>query len=111
MGQLPNKYHISDDGKIYKINDDGSFTLVGNIDDIETNNLVDRPNNYLWLGIVSTLLCLPLGFVSIYFSSKVNSNWNNGNYKEAKINSLKAQSWGIVAVICSIVLLLLCWLG
>lgn len=35
MGQQPNKYHISDDGKVYRINEDGSFTSVGNIEDIE----------------------------------------------------------------------------
>lgn len=26
MGQLQNKYHIADDGSVYKINEDGSFT-------------------------------------------------------------------------------------
>ena len=36
MGQLPNKYHITDEGKVFRINDDGSFTKVGNIEDIET---------------------------------------------------------------------------
>ncbi len=35
MGQQPKKYHIANDGSIYKVNDDGSFTLVGNIDDID----------------------------------------------------------------------------
>lgn len=72
----------------------------------------DRPNSYLWLGIVSTLfLCWPLGIVSIFFSSKVNSNWKMGNYNEAENYSKKAKTWGIAAVICSIVLLLLCWLA
>lgn len=41
MGQKPNKYHISDDGIIYRINDDGSFTSVGNIDDIEKKQTVN----------------------------------------------------------------------
>ncbi|MDE6278283.1 MAG: hypothetical protein K2M06_09290, partial [Muribaculaceae bacterium] len=35
MGHQPNKYHISDDGTVYRINEDGSFTSVGNIEDIE----------------------------------------------------------------------------
>lgn len=26
MGQVQNKYHIADDGSVYKINEDGSFT-------------------------------------------------------------------------------------
>lgn len=33
MGTNPNKYHISDDGKVYRINEDGSFTSLGNIED------------------------------------------------------------------------------
>ena len=41
MGQKPNKYHISDEGIIYRINDDGSFTSVGNIDDIEKKQSVN----------------------------------------------------------------------
>lgn len=35
MGQQPNKYHISDEGIIYRVNEDGSFTSVGNVEDIE----------------------------------------------------------------------------
>ncbi len=33
MGQLPNKYHILDDGSVYKVNEDGSFTSVGNVEE------------------------------------------------------------------------------
>lgn len=32
MGQTQNKYHITDDGKIYRINDDGSFSEVGDVE-------------------------------------------------------------------------------
>ncbi len=35
MGQQPNKYHVSDDGRVFRINADGSFTSVCNIEDIE----------------------------------------------------------------------------
>lgn len=34
MGEIPQKkYHISDDGKVYRVNEDGSFTEMGNIED------------------------------------------------------------------------------
>lgn len=34
MGDTPKKYHITDNGDIYKVNDDGSFTSMGNaVDD------------------------------------------------------------------------------
>lgn len=32
MGQIPKKYHITEEGDIYKINDDGSFTSMGNVE-------------------------------------------------------------------------------
>lgn len=34
MDQQPNKYHISDDGKVYRVNEDGSFTSMGNVENI-----------------------------------------------------------------------------
>lgn len=35
MGQQPNKYHITDDGKVYCINDDGSYTYICDINDFD----------------------------------------------------------------------------
>lgn len=34
MGQQPNKYHVTDDGKVFRINPDGSFTEMGNAEDL-----------------------------------------------------------------------------
>ncbi|MDE6340010.1 MAG: hypothetical protein K2K97_09525 [Muribaculaceae bacterium] len=36
MGQEPKKFHVSDDGKIFRINEDGSFTELGNANDLNT---------------------------------------------------------------------------
>lgn len=34
MGQIPNKkYHVSDDGNVFRVNEDGSFTEMGNIEE------------------------------------------------------------------------------
>lgn len=30
MGQQPNKYHVTDEGTVYRVNEDGSFTEMGN---------------------------------------------------------------------------------
>ena len=35
MGQQLNKYHMTDDGKVYRVNEDGSFTSIGNVEDRE----------------------------------------------------------------------------
>ncbi len=87
MGQQPNKYHISDDGNVYKINEDGSYTLIGNIETIErkisanpinnidpnlTSNiktsksvkLKRKKRNYIWLWI--TMLVLLYLFTIFY---------------------------------------------
>ncbi len=37
MGQEQKKYHIADNGDIFKINEDGSFTLVSNIEHITSH--------------------------------------------------------------------------
>lgn len=34
MGQEPKKYHVSDDGKVYRVNEDGSFTELGNAENL-----------------------------------------------------------------------------
>ena len=58
-----------------------------------------KPNNYLALAIVSTVLCcLPAGIVSIVYSTKVNSEYHQGNYAEAERASKNAKTWGIVAI-------------
>jgi len=70
MGQLnPNKYHISDDGKVYKINEDGSFISVGNIEDIEKKPSGNPVNNIP-----------PIPSTSKSTSSLVEVGWWKRNY-------------------------------
>ena len=38
MGQTLGKYHITEDGNIYRINDDSSFTYLGNVENIANLN-------------------------------------------------------------------------
>ncbi len=38
MGLDPNKYHISDDGKIYRLDDTGEITMLGDINDLPGGN-------------------------------------------------------------------------
>ncbi|MTE25917.1 CD225/dispanin family protein [Winogradskyella ouciana] len=66
-----------------------------------------RPNSYLALAIISTILCcLPTGIVSIIYATQVNSAYEDGNYTKAVSASKNAKTWGIV----SIVLAALGWL-
>lgn len=57
MGQIPNKkYHVSDDGKVFRVNEDGSFTEMGNIEESfaeknrttpeTTNSIPPSPPNF-----------------------------------------------------------------
>ncbi|UOB18201.1 CD225/dispanin family protein [Abyssalbus ytuae] len=62
-------------------------------------NQPTRPNNYLALAIISTVLCcLPAGIVSIVYSSKVNSLYAEAKYDEAEKASKNAKTWAIVAI-------------
>ena len=63
------------------------------------DNNPERPNSYLALAIVSTILCcLPTGIVSIVYATKVNSAYADGNYDEANRASKNAKTWGLVSV-------------
>ena len=61
-----------------------------------------KPDNYLVIAIVSTVLCcLPLGIVSIIHSTKVDNLWNAGQYDEAKRASRQAKQFAIYAAIAA----------
>lgn len=58
-----------------------------------------RPDSYLALSIISTILCcLPVGIVSIIYATKVNSLYEDGKYSEASSASKNAKIWGLVSV-------------
>lgn len=62
-------------------------------------NKPTRPNSYLALAIISTILCcLPTGIVSIVYATKVNSAYEDGNYDEANRASKNAKTWGLVSI-------------
>jgi hypothetical protein len=64
------------------------------IDDDDMENERPMPKNYLVESILVTLFCcLPLGIVGIVNAAKVESNYRNYGYKEAKIASDEALKW------------------
>jgi len=74
------------------------------------------PPNYLVWSILSTVLCcLPLGVVSIVFSTQVNSKWALGDVAGAQEASAKAKkfaiwsaiAWAVVAALYLIFFVLL----
>ena len=65
-------------------------------------NRPERPNSYLALAIISTILCcLPTGIVSIVYATKVNSAYEDGNYEAANSASKNAKTWGIVSIVAA----------
>ena len=70
------------------------------------------PPNYLVWAILSTVLCcLPLGVVSIVFSTQVNSKWAMGDVAGSQAASGKARNFAIwsaiawVAIVIVVVIL------
>lgn len=64
MEQQPNKYHISDDGKIFQIQKDGSITEKGQIDVLLNQSTLNPKSNvkyflsknYVWLCVFGGVL-------------------------------------------------------
>jgi Interferon-induced transmembrane protein len=62
-----------------------------------------EPDNYLVWAILSTVLCcLPLGIVSIVYSTKVSGLWGQGRYAEAQSASDSAKKWAIISAVVGV---------
>jgi hypothetical protein len=55
-----------------------------------------QPDNYLvWAILCTALCCLPLGTISIFYSTKVSGLWAAGRHAEAQGAARKAKTWAI----------------
>lgn len=67
-------------------------------------NLPAKPNNYLALSIITTVMCcMPLGIVSIIKSTKVDGLYHEGKYQEAEETSKSAKNWAMAGIISTVV--------
>jgi hypothetical protein len=58
------------------------------------------PDNYLvWAILTTVFCCLPLGIVSIVYSTKVSGLWSQGRYAEAQAAADNAKKWAIISAI------------
>lgn len=66
----------------------------------QNNDLGPKPDSHLvWAILITLFCCMPLGIVSIVYSTKVDSYWAMGKQMEAQEASNKAKSfavWGAV---------------
>lgn len=66
---------------------------------MEDNQNRPKPNNYLVLAIVCTVLCcLPAGIVGIVYATKVNEAYAKGDYEGAERASKNAKTWSFVGI-------------
>ena len=75
MGQQMKKYHTSDDGRIYRINDDGSYTEIGNVNNFPTEraNNVKISKKINWLKLIAGIIGLVLGTILLCDSCGLDS--------------------------------------
>ena len=67
-----------------------------------------KPDNYLVWAILCTILCcLPLGIVSIIYSSKVDGLYNAGDFAGAEDASKKAKNYAMWGAIISAIVIVL----
>lgn len=92
MGQQPNKYHVNPDGDIFKVNDDGSFTSLGNAESknksIDKNRLSQLENKLIRIGEMhifnnSEVSVEEIKYVVLYSQNSeallIASNYDDGN--------------------------------
>ncbi len=66
-----------------------------------------RPPNYLAVAIITTIVCCLIpGIVSIVYATKVNSEYDAGNYDAAEQASKNAKTWAIVAAVAGLVVVI-----
>jgi len=69
-------------------------------------NTQPKPPNYLAMAIITTILCcLPLGIVSIVFSTQVNSKYAIGDYEGALKASKNAKLFWMISLITGLVII------
>ena len=56
------------------------------------------PDNYLVLAVLSTLICLPFGIVSIIKSTQVERLWLSGDRMGAHKASDDARKWALIGI-------------
>ena len=74
-----------------------------------------EPDNYLvWAILCTVLCCLPLGIVSIVYSTKVSGLWSQGRYAEAQAAADNAKKWAIISAVVGAVVAVIAvilWVG
>jgi hypothetical protein len=59
-----------------------------------------EPDSHLvWAILCTVLCCLPLGIVSIVYSTKVSGLWAQGRYAEAQSAADSAKKWAIIGAV------------
>ncbi len=71
--QQSEKYHTSNDGRIFRINDDGSFTNIGNVNNFtdETTGDPKSPQKINWIQLTAGLIGVFFGTILIYNSGGI----------------------------------------
>lgn len=58
-----------------------------------------RPNSFIPLAVLATVLCIPLGVVALIMGSRTNSAWDSGDRAAAEAASKQAKGWAIAGII------------
>ena len=59
-----------------------------------------EPDSHLvWAILCTVLCCIPLGIVSIVYSTKVSGLWAQGRYAEAQSAADSAKKWAIIGAV------------
>lgn len=90
MGQVQKKYHVTDDGIIFSVMDDGSVSEIGNISSISAKQNVagetkrNKSRKWIWIAVISWIVLIA-SCVTFFVKHEAASDYifylNNRNYE------------------------------
>mgnify|MGYP000000016493 FL=1 len=60
------------------------------------------PTNLVWSILITLFCCLPFGLVAVYYSSRVERLYYNGDYAASLKASKRAEMWCIISLLCQV---------
>lgn len=110
MGQERPKYHVTDDGKVFVVNDDGTTTEYGRI--VPEKEKVKHPRkpipSFVWW-IVSIVFLVVVAYCVVFrYDIEFMIKYMDHYTTDAIVNSLEPLSWFCIGLMLLVLILLGC---
>lgn len=102
MGQIQNKYHVTNDGKIFSVLNDGSVKEIGNVSQLSKPVIIEKEvvevrKSGAWKWIAIFAIVLLIASIIFFFINKQDSD-NYINYLQDRLYNLEQGDYTIESV-------------